>query len=527
MKLLITSYKLHFIFLFSFFIFACNSPIATATPTPISFSQFEITKPNSNLTSTPFQPADATNTSIPTFTQIPTSTLTPTITLTATVPQPTLIVATVPANSPPPTNSSRTNYILYATLDFNNRKITVDQTIRYYNSTGTALSELVLSVQPNLYSNTFVLNSVAQDNTAINSYNLSGQTLRLTLPQTLSAGSATTITLNFRLNIPQKSSNDVFGHDFNQINLVDWYPFVVPYRGGWVLHDPMPWGEHLVYDSSDVELNLKTDSTVTVAVGAPAESNGEWIRYRMYGTRTLGLSASDEFLVSETTAGNVTIRSYYFNGYQSAGEGIKNFSAQAVNTYTQQFAPYPHQHLAIVQTDMDDGQEYDGLIFLATDFYSQYNGTARSNLVTIGVHEVAHQWWYSLVGNDSALEPWLDEALATYSERIFYENNYPANISWWWQFRVNYFDPTGYVDTNIYNGGSFRLYTNAVYFQGAFFLDELRERMGYGNFSEFLKEYASRYAYGYATASDFFALQREIVNINISDLFSKYFLSSY
>ena len=140
---------------------------------------------------------------------------------------------------------------------------------------------------------------------------------------------------------------------------------------------------------------------------------------------------------------------------------------------------------------------------------------------------MAHQWWYSLVGNDSATEPWLDEALATYSERIFYENNYPANISWWWQFRVNYFDPVGYVDTNIYNGGSFRLYTNAVYFQGAYFLDELRERMGYGNFSQFLKEYATRYSYGHATASDFFTLQREIVNVNISDLLSKYFLNSY
>lgn len=512
------------LFLISIFLFSCASP-ATPTATPISFAQVQINKPNSNLTSTPFQPADATNTPIPTFTTIPSATTTPTLTLTS--PPPTLIVATVPTTLSPPVTSSRTNYILYATLDFDNRKISVDQMIRYTNNTGVNLSELVLSVQPNLYANTFVLNSVTQDNTAVNAYDLSGQTLRLTLPQTLSANSATTITLNFKLNIPQKSSKDVFGYDFNQINLADWYPFVVPYQNGWVLHDFMPWGEHLVYDSSDVELNLKTDSNVTVAVGAPAESNGEWIRYRMYGTRTLTLSASDEFLVSETSAGNVTIRSYYFSGYQTAGDAIRDFSAQAINTYSQQFAPYPHQHLAIVQTDMDDGQEYDGLVFLATDFYSQYNGTAKSNLVTIGVHEVAHQWWYSLVGNDSATEPWLDEALATYSERIFFENNYPANISWWWQFRVNYFDPTGYVDTNIYNGGSFRLYTNAVYFQGAYFLDELRERMGYGNFSKFLKEYASRYAYRNVTASDFFALQREIVDVNISDLFNKYFLSSY
>ena len=125
------------------------------------------------------------------------------------------------------------------------------------------------------------------------------------------------------------------------------------------------------------------------------------------------------------------------------------------------------------------------------------------------------------------IEPWLDEALATYSERIFYENNYPANISWWWQFRVDYFKPSGYVDTSIYNGGSFRSYTNAVYLNGAHFLDDLRERMGYGNFSKFIKEYARRYSYGHATSADFFALARETINVDISDLLDSYFSGSY
>ncbi|HCB02576.1 MAG TPA: hypothetical protein DEP19_09355 [Anaerolineae bacterium] len=528
MKLRITNHISRFTlhFLLSVFIIACNSPIATPTPTPLSFAQVAIEKPNTDLTSTPFQPSDSTDTPIPTFTISPTITSTPTLTLTS--PPPTVTSDSALPTSSAPTNSSRTNYILYATLNFANKTIAVDQTIRYYNNTGINLSELVLAVPPNLYNRAFSLNTITQDNTTISSYNLSGQRLTLNLPQTLPANSATTIVMNFSLNIPQKSSNDVFGYDFNQINLVDWYPFVVPYKNGWVLHDSMPWGENLVYDSSDIELNIKTDSGVTLAVGASPESNGEWTRYRLYGARTLALSASNEFLVHETSAGNIVIRSYYFaGGYKSGAEGVALYSSQAINTFSQQFGPYPHQALTIVQTDMDDGMEYDGLIFLSTDFYSQYNGTARSNLATIGIHEVAHQWWYSLVGSDHAMEPWLDEALSTYSERIFYENNYPANISWWWQFRVNYFNPSGYVDTNIYNGQSFRLYTNAVYFQGALFLDELRERMGYGNFSKFLQEYVRRYSYKHATGADFFALQREIVNVNISDLLSRYFLSSY
>jgi hypothetical protein len=289
----------------------------------------------------------------------------------------------------------------------------------------------------------------------------------------------------------------------------------------------MPWGEHLVYDACDIELNIKTDPGVTLAVGASPEADGEWTRYRMYGARTLAISASNEFIVSETTVGNVSIRSYYFSGYQKGGDDMLIYASEAIQTYSTEFAPYPHQTLAIVQSDMDDGQEYDGVVFLSTDFYSQYTGSARSNLTVIGVHEIAHQWWFSLVGSDQALEPWLDEALSTYSERIFFENNYPANISWWWQFRVNYFKPSGYVDATIYDYGSFRSYTNAVYFQGALFLDDLRERMGYGNFSKFIKAYATRYAYGHAASADFFALARETINVNFDDLIADYFSGSY
>jgi hypothetical protein len=502
---------------------SCTLPASEPTTTPQHFAPFILVTQDLNAppTSTPFQPADEIDTPLPTFTPSPFPTETPTITPTFTLPLP---QPTLDSDFPA---SSRPNYILHSTLDFRGKTITTDQTIRYRNNAGGSLSDLVLSVQPNIYSNAFILNSLAIDGTPVTAYQLSGQRLTISLPQPLPAGGVITLTMNFRINLPAKSANEIFGYDFNQINLVDWYPFIVPYRGGWILHDPMPWGEHLVYDSADIELNIKTDQGVTLAVGASPEQNGEWMRYRMYGARTLALSASNEFFVAEATAGNVAIRSYYFSGYQAGGSDMTTYAAQAINTFSTQFAPYPHQTLAIVQTDTSDGMEYDGLVFLSTDFYSQYNGTARSNLVVIGVHEIAHQWWYSLVGNDHALEPWLDEALSTYSERIFFENNYPANISWWWQFRVNYFNPTGYVDTNIYNGGSFRAYTNAVYFQGARFLDEMRVRMGHGNFSKFLKEYATRHAYGHATSADFFALAREIVNVNYNDLLNKYFAGTY
>ncbi|MCZ2127760.1 MAG: M1 family metallopeptidase [Anaerolineales bacterium] len=501
-----------------FLLAACAAPFATPTPQP--FGSFILP------TRAPITPS-ATSTETPLPTETPTATLAPTESATPTPPPTATPTASpAPTESAPTVFSSRPNYILYSTLDFKNKTVVTDETIRYYNNTGTTLSELVLSVQPNLYPNGFVLDALAQDGADL-TYALDGQRLDAHLNQPLAPDEATTLTLRFTLDLPRKAAGKVFGYDFNQINLVDWYPFVVPYADGWILHEPMPWGEHLVYDSSDIELNVKTDSDVTLAVGASPEANGEWTRYRLYGARTLAFSASDAFVVSETTWGNVAIRSYYFDGFASGGEDLLTYASKALQTYSAEFAPYPHQTLAVVQADLDDGMEYSGLVFLATDFYKQYDGTPRGNLATIGVHEIAHQWWYDLVGNDQALEPWLDEALATYSERIFLENNYPANISWWWQFRVNFFKPVGVADGSVYNYNSFRAYTNAVYFRGALFLDELREFMGFGNYAKFIQTYAERYAYQRATTEDFFALAREIIDLNYDPLIAKYFAQNY
>lgn len=412
-------------------------------------------------------------------------------------------------------------------MDLNAHTLAVDQTIRYYNNTGVALADMVLSIQPNRYNNVFILNSISQDNAALTNYTLKDQRLSVNLPQSLQPNTATTLTLNFKLNIPAKRSDGLFGYDFNQIDLVDWYPFVVPYSNGWVLHDPYSLGEYLVYDSSDIELNLKTDSDVIIAASAPSEQNGEWTRYRLYGARTFTLSASDQFLVSESAVGSVVIRSYYFDGYKAAGEGVLYAVVQAISLFNVKFAPYPYESFSVVQTDMHDGQEYDGLVFLATDFYGQYGGGAKNNLTTIGVHETAHQWWFGLVGNDQAMEPWLDEMMAVYSERIFYEYNYPRYESWWWQYRVDYFGPGGYVDTPIYSAGSFRGYVNAVYLNGAHFMEDLRVRMGDDDFFRFLKDYAARFSRGRATTYDFFAVVRANTNVDISNLIAEYFSGSY
>jgi len=384
-----------------------------------------------------------------------------------------------------------------------------------------------MAVEP-MHRGGFTMEHILLDGSALN-FDITQHRLTVYLSQPLQPNAQITLALRFRIAIPAKVKDEPYGYDVDQVNLTEWYPFIVPYIGGWVLHDDYYLGEHLVYDAADFDVNVKTtEGNIIFATSGVEETNGEWTRYRLSGARTFALSASDQFqYVDGTSEGGALIRAYYYPGYETEGLAILNAALRAVNLYSSKFAPYPYGSLSIVQADLNDGQEYDGLVFLATKFYNEYNGSARSNLVTIGVHEIAHQWWFGLVGSDQAMEPWLDEAMCVYSEAIFYQNSYPKSLDWWWQFRVNYFGPSGYVDTNVYEAPTFRTYVNAAYLNGANFLEVLNYRMGDDAFYTFLQDYASRFGHGHATAYDFFAVARQNTTADISDLIAAYFKGNY
>ncbi|NLC29359.1 MAG: M1 family metallopeptidase [Chloroflexi bacterium] len=140
-------------------------------------------------------------------------------------------------------------------------------------------------------------------------------------------------------------------------------------------------------------------------------------------------------------------------------------------------------------------------------------------------HELAHQWFYSQVGNNHALEPWLDEALATYSEVLFYEHYYPDLDQWWWDNRVYAHPHSGFVDNSIYDAGTYDNYRASVYLHGAIFLHDLRITMGDGAFMSALKSYIDQNNMGIAGKNDFLAVfQAANPDADIQAVFARYFM---
>jgi aminopeptidase N len=90
-------------------------------------------------------------------------------------------------------------------------------------------------------------------------------------------------------------------------------------------------------------------------------------------------------------------------------------------------------------------------------------------------HEVAHQWFYSAVGNDQARDPFADEALADYMARDLLNRFVPSQC------------PQGRLDHSIYDIGD--CYAWVVYVQGDAWLRRVSQRAGASRFWSALAGY--------------------------------------
>jgi len=478
----------------------------------------------------------------PTPTPVPPTATFPPPTATIDAPTPTVPPTEAPSATPtlqPPL--PRPQYEIDLHLNFTTNIGTVEQTIKYPNLTGSTLDDIMMAVEPNLWSGGFNLTALSIDNQPISNYTLDGQKLNVPLPQPLEPSQLITIRLSYELVLPAMPAYSnpedvrpqIYGYSKKQTNFVDWYPFVVPYEAGqgWVLYNPWYYGEHLEYDLADFDVLITFTDGATPQIAASGEEvaagKADSHRFVLEAGRTFALSMSLYYKVASQQVGDVTVYSYFFAYYDAPGKALLQTTVEAMQVYEEKYGPYRHKTMTAVQGDFNDGMEFSGLYFISRDYFNLYDNTPKNYLVIIAAHETAHQWWFDSVADNQAMEPWLDEAFATYSEQIYYETVHPDMVKWWWDYRYFEFQKPGFVDTSIYDGGGQRPYWDKVYLTGARFLEDLRQQMGDEAFFAFLKDYYTQFIGRRVTGEDFFRVLREHTSADISDLMTKYFHNSY
>ncbi len=335
------------------------------------------------------------------------------------------------------------------TIDYATKRTEVVQRIEFLNREESALAEIVLDVQANQWPESFWLNDVTVDEAPAD-YALEANRLQVALHSPLESGCWLEIGLGLTVQPAAirdglRAYRGFLGYSTRQLNLAHFLPTVAARLGGaWRIHKPIGIGEQVVHAVADWQVTVTAlNAAETLQLAAPGLVNdmgaGKW-EISLDNSRDFAISLSEDFVLTEQEiTADLTIAVYAFadatinaGGFQLDGAQHAGQEAEkALELFGRQFGAYPRPRFVIVQGDFPDGMEFSGLVFVGSAWFYYFDGSPKNYLTLISVHEIAHQWWYARVGSDAALHPWLDEALATYSEYLFIEEFYPAEKNWW------------------------------------------------------------------------------------------------
>ncbi len=475
----------------------CNlsTPAPSPTPPPANGG-------NIRLAQVQVTPAPTQNRNLQ---PIPTKTITPTP-----IPEPSATSVPYVCDIADDETTSARHISAVVNVDYATKLSHVDELITFTNREETALETIVLDVQANQWENGFVLEGLSVNDLAV-THELIANRLELILPVPLETGCQLTIKLSFRaqpgaIRDGLSSYRGFFGYSPRQLNISHFIPTVAArLNGEWQIHEPIGIGEQIVYEVADwdvvVSVENARESLQIATPGTVVEIDTLRWQVTLPKSRDFSISMSEDFVLHEKEVpGNVTVAVYSFPDAVLNTNGVRLDGAQhaldeaskAVTLFQELYGDYPYDRFVVVQGDFPDGMEFTGLVFVGTAWFYNFDGSQYNYLTLITVHEVSHQWWYARVGNDAAVNPWLDEALATYSEYLFIEKYYPDDKNWWWTFRVANFFPQGDVDSSVYDFNTGREYINAVYLRGVQMLHNLREDIGDTAFFDLLWEYGRK-----------------------------------
>jgi peptidase M1-like protein len=201
----------------------------------------------------------------------------------------------------------------------------------------------------------------------------------------------------------------------------------------------------------------------------------------------------------QASEGGVTVRVFAERRVRGS-RGALRIARRAVRALGRRLGPYDSTELDVVLVrgglGAGIGMEYPELIF----------SIPAADVIT---HEVAHQWWYGLVGNNQYLEPWLDESFASYShERLHPRVNFcrprrPYLLVAPWRRDIP-LDST----MELFERGSPAAIGEVVYLAGSCALQRLERDIGRRRMSAVLRGLQTRHRHGVMTRSDVLAAIR-------------------
>jgi hypothetical protein len=399
-----------------------------------------------------------------------------------------------------------------ASLRWNPRTFTLSgsERIAFVNDGPQALSSVWLRVWPNGYGS---CSKPLAKVTLVGGGHAAGwragcTALRVRLARPVPAGSSGAVAVRLRVRVP--AIRDRFGRDRGNVYLGNALPLLdvagskgpslEPYTG---VGDPF----YSLVSHWSVRLDLPRELVAATTGSVTRTSSLRHGMRRLVAeapqARDFAIALGRFSVSSETTSGGVRLRYFRVPGESTArARDTLRVARAAVETYTSWYGPAGIPEIDLVPGPgtfggFGSGMEYPGLVLIADE-------------AQVVAHELAHQWWYSLVGDDQWRSPWLDESFAEFSSRRL-----PASVVPRDGLNCNPANPVrpfgGALLTDSmrhWDAAGSNAYYREVYLGGTCALRSLEHDLGAGAMTAFLRSYVDAHRFGVVTTADFVAALR-------------------
>ncbi|MFG2146329.1 M1 family aminopeptidase [Streptomyces sp. NPDC048696] len=418
----------------------------------------------------------------------------------------------------PPGDSTRTPaapaYTVSLSSNTDGTVWTGHESATFTNASSTALSEVYLRLWDN-YHGTCSAMPIAVSNLTggtAGSLSVGCTALQIALPSPLAQGQSATIGFDLGITVPDGA--DRFGHDGAFSFVGNALPVLAVKDGaGWHLDPYTNNGESFYSLAADFNVTLDhPDSLLIPATGTSTDTPGSSGRTVTTATaskvRDFAWAAGPFNKISGTSAAGVAVNVYSVSGISSSdAQSMLSTAKTAVDAHAARFGAYPYGELdAVIDNNYwFGGMEYPGFVL---DLVS----------TTALTHEIGHQWWYGIVGDDEYNSPWLDEAFTDYATDLAL--NKTGTNCWnsvsWASSAEKITNSMAYWDANSSR------YSTVVYGYGKCALHDLRRVLGDSVMAKLLKDYASSHWYGVSTTAEFKAAAQAATTTDLTSFWTQH-----
>lgn len=298
------------------------------------------------------------------------------------------------------------------------------------------------------------------------------------LNQPLQPGKAISIKMKYKAYIPNLDARYGYrltGDQSQDFYLANCIPILCPYDNGKFQYYPyFEVGECFYSRMANYDVKITVPSKYTViATGdledeIPNEDDTITYMYTAKPVRDYAIMIGDSYVKNTKEVDGINVSTYFHRGHEREGIEALNIAISTVKSMNKRLGQYPYNNLSVVELEMSMmGMEYPQIVLV----------THEESGVGASIHEIIHQWFYSLVGNNCYVDPWVDESITTYL----------ANPG---------LDEDEGIVTQAYSDfDNDNDYGYNIYFCGAALYNRLEEKYGKEKINAFMNELLEKYAY--------------------------------